>query len=89
MTMISEVAIRQAEPLSRQPYEIFIKPGEAGGELCYVASNPELPGCMAQGDTPRQAVESLEEARTLYIACLIEDGLPVPEPNFKIHAAAA
>ena len=50
------------------------------GEPIFVASNPELPGCMAQGATEEEAIENLTEARIDYIASLLDDGLDVPEP---------
>ena len=39
---------------------------------------PALKGCVAQGETPEEALRNLKEAMKDYIECLIEDGLPVP-----------
>jgi predicted RNase H-like HicB family nuclease len=49
--------------------------------LCYMASNPELPGLMAQGDSVEEAVSSLEEARRDYISALLAQGLEIPLPK--------
>jgi antitoxin HicB len=63
------------------PYEVEINPENyEDGRVCYVARHPELPGCMSHGDTEDEAIASLREARELYIASLIQDGLDVPEP---------
>jgi predicted RNase H-like HicB family nuclease len=63
------------------PYSVEISPEKyEDGRACYVARHPELPGCMSHGDTVEEAVASLREARELYIASLIDDGLEVPEP---------
>src|SRR4051812_31362431 len=50
------------------------------GDSFYLASHPELDGCMAQGDTWEEAVESLRGVRELFISSLIRRGLPVPPP---------
>lgn len=47
----------------------------------YSAYVPDLPGCVATGDTV-QAVESeIRDAIRFHIDGLKEDGLPVPEPT--------
>lgn len=50
------------------------------GEFIYLALNPELEGCMAQGGTPEEAYENLKEVRVDYIEHLLDHNLPVPEP---------
>lgn len=65
------------EEYLRLPYETVIETEEMDGETVYIASNPELPGCMAHGKTRREAVESLYEARTLYLESLLALGREV------------
>lgn len=48
------------------------------GSPCYLAIHPELPGCMASGDSEAEALENLDDARQLYLAVLAERGLPAP-----------
>ena len=50
------------------------------GSTVYLATHPELPSCMAHGDTPAEAVQNLAEARRLYICTLLNGGLEVPVP---------
>jgi predicted RNase H-like HicB family nuclease len=47
----------------------------------YAAYVPDLPGCVATGETVREAEKLLREAIELHVAGLREDGLPVPEPS--------
>ena len=47
----------------------------------YSAYCPDLPGCIATGDTYEQAEQSMHEALKLHLEGLQEDGLPVPEPT--------
>ena len=63
-------------------YRIGLEQDEDGG---FVAHHPELPGCVAQGETPDEAVDSLRAARELWIEVRLEDGLSVPEPKPEIH----
>ena len=66
------------------PYRIVIEPEpltEEGDVVVWMASHPDLPGCMAQGATPEEAVAELAGARELYISALRKRGLPVPMPN--------
>ena len=63
-------------------YAIFIQFDEV--DNIFVASVPDLPGCMAHGDTPEQALQEIIVAQKLWIEVAIEDGEKLPEP--KIHA---
>ncbi|MDP2955558.1 MAG: type II toxin-antitoxin system HicB family antitoxin [Longimicrobiales bacterium] len=47
----------------------------------FVVDVPELPGCMAHGATPAEAVASAQEAITLWIETAREFGRPVPKPK--------
>ena len=46
----------------------------------FVASIPELPGCMAHGDTKEDALKEIKIAKELWIETALEDGLSIPEP---------
>jgi len=59
-------------------YPIELTPDPDGG---YVAENPDLPGCVSQGESPDEAVAALEEARRLWFEVRLEDGLPIPKPT--------
>lgn len=45
----------------------------------FVAKIPELPGCMAHGDTYESALSSAQEAISLWIDTAKEFGDPIPE----------
>jgi predicted RNase H-like HicB family nuclease len=47
----------------------------------FVAEVPELPGCMAHGETRQDALSSIQEAMQLWIDMALEVGNPVPEPR--------
>lgn len=52
---------------------------ERAGEN-YSAYAPDLPGCVACGDTIGETAELMMEAMRLYVEELKAEGLPVPEP---------
>ena len=53
----------------------------------YVASIPELQGCMAHGETKEQALKEIDIAKELWIETAREDGLPIPEPHLFSNVA--
>ena len=46
----------------------------------YVASIPELQGCMAHGKTQEEAFREVNIVRDMWIETVKEEGLPIPEP---------
>jgi len=60
-------------------YEIIIY--WSNEDNIFVAEVPELPGCMAHGDTQASALANANEAIQLWIDTAQEDGVPVPEPK--------
>jgi predicted RNase H-like HicB family nuclease len=42
---------------------------------------PDLPGCIAAGDTREEVLELIREAIEFHVEGLIEQGEPVPEPH--------
>ena len=47
----------------------------------YSAYVPDLPGCIATGDSIEEVEAEIGEAIRLHVEGLLEDGLPVPEPT--------
>jgi predicted RNase H-like HicB family nuclease len=50
----------------------------AGNYSAYV---PDLPGCVATGDTPEEANRNILAAIRFHLEGLHEDGLPAPSPS--------
>lgn len=51
------------------------------GDTSWGAHAPDLPGCVAVGETREEVVALIREAVTLHIAELRREGLPVPRPS--------
>ena len=60
-------------------YEIIIY--WSNEDAAYVAEVPELPGCMAHGDTQEAALEQIGQAVELWLETAREFGDPIPEPK--------
>ena len=60
----------------RAMHRLLIVIEEAGTN--YSAYSPDLPGCVATGDTREETEKNMREAIQLHIEGLLEDGLPIP-----------
>lgn len=47
----------------------------------FIADVPELPGCMAHGASPGEALTNAQEAMQLWLDTAREFGDPIPEPK--------
>jgi predicted RNase H-like HicB family nuclease len=57
-------------------YAIVIEKGERN----YSAYVPDLPGCVAVGDTLEEVKAEIREAIEFHLEGMREDGSPIPEP---------
>ena len=53
------------------------------GRSSYGAYVPDLPGCVAAGESRREVLKLIRDAVKLHIEALRESGQPVPEPTSK------
>ena len=53
----------------------------------FIAEVPELPGCMADGKTRREAIENAERVIHEWIEIAKEDGEDIPVPKGKLMYA--
>jgi len=67
-------------------YEIILYWSE--DDQAFVAEVPELPGCMAHGDSQASALASVNEAIAPWIATAEELGRSVPTPKGRRLAYA-
>lgn len=51
-------------------------------EKRYVVTVPDLPGCMADGESPNEAYENVKIAMREWIETAQAAGSPIPEPVF-------
>lgn len=58
-------------------YLVVIEKGDNG----YGAYVPDLPGCVAAGETREEVVALIQEAIEFHIEGLKKDGNPIPQPT--------
>ncbi len=66
-------------------YELIIYWSE--DDQSFVVEVPELPGCMADGETYEQAVTNAQRITEEWIETARELGRPVPEPKGRLMYA--
>lgn len=76
-----EIAVAQRE------YPIVIEPlsEEDGGG--FLATVPDLPGCMSDGTTREEAARAIEDAIAAWIEEATRMGRPIPEPSHHLLPA--
>ena len=67
--------------MTQHKYQIVVYWSREDGAL--VAEVPELPGCVAHGDTQQAALRNINQAMDLWLDTAREFGDPIPEPKGK------
>ena len=66
-------------------YEVILYWSEE--DKAYIAEVPELPGCMADGASYKEALENVEVVIREWIETARELGRPIPEPRGRLMFA--
>ncbi|MGA2820306.1 MAG: type II toxin-antitoxin system HicB family antitoxin [Anaerolineales bacterium] len=81
---------KRAEMFAELPYTVEVDLDQTTeNQPIYLACVPELPGCLAQGESIEEATKELREARIDYIESLLAGGLPVPMPNIQATSTSS
>jgi len=51
------------------------------GQTSFGAYAPDLPGCVAVGETHEEVLQLMQEAIEMHLESLQKDGLPIPAPT--------
>jgi predicted RNase H-like HicB family nuclease len=62
-------------------YAIVVE--DAGSNLA--AYVPDLPGCVATGNSEEEVYRLIREAIEMHLEGLAEDGLTIPEPSSRVE----
>ncbi|MEM7576218.1 MAG: type II toxin-antitoxin system HicB family antitoxin [Planctomycetota bacterium] len=67
-------------------YIVVIEQADDGGFAAYV---PDLPGCVAAGESREQTEQLIREAIPLHVESLREHGEPIPHPRTTVTTVTA
>ena len=76
---MKKITANDPKTRSADKYEIILY--WSNNDDAFVAEVPELPGCMAHGDTQESALKNVNQAIALWIDTAKEFGDPIPEPK--------
>lgn len=62
-------------------YAVIIEKGPES----YGAYVPDLPGCVAAGDTREEVMSLIREAMEFHIEGLKQEGAPIPQPSSAVE----
>ncbi len=71
--------------MSQLTYPVVISPlsdADGGG---FVATVPDVPGCMSDGETPEEAIANVRDAIAMWMEAARDAGRDIPPPS---HVAA-
>jgi len=73
--------------MSALKYPVIVQPllQEDGGG--FLATVPDLPGCMSDGETPEEAIANVQDAIAAWIEAARELGRGIPEPSKELALA--
>ena len=69
-------------------YPIVIEPLAAEDGGGFLATVPDLPGCMSDGETREEAARNVDDAIACWIEEAVDTGLKVPPPSKALKIAS-
>jgi antitoxin HicB len=71
------------DPIEDYKLEIrHLNEADGGG---FLASFPELPGCVGDGETPEAAIQDARDAFEAWLEARIAPALPIPKPGLQVR----
>jgi antitoxin HicB len=73
--------------MTKLEYPVLIEPLSAEDGGGFLATVPDLPGCMSDGETPAKAISNVQDAIAGWIETARAMGRKVPQPSVRVTAA--
>jgi antitoxin HicB len=74
--------------MSQLQYPVVVQPLSAEDGGGFVATVPDLPGCMSDGETPEEALTNVQDAIATWIEAAKDMGRKVPKPSAQLALAS-
>jgi antitoxin HicB len=68
----------------RSEYAVVVEPLSAEDGGGFLATVPELPGCMSDGETEFEAIQNAQDAIQCWLEAAQENHQPIPEPQRRV-----
>lgn len=69
-------------------YPIVIEPLSAADGGGFLATVPDLPGCMSDGETREEAARNVEDAIACWLEEAVDTGRQIPTPTKTLKIAS-
>lgn len=73
--------------MTRLAYPVIVAPLSVEDGGGFVATVPDLPGCMSDGETPEEALTNVQDAIATWVEAANDLGRPVPAPSRQLALA--
>ena len=67
--------------MSQLSYPVIVSPRPEADGGGFVATVPDLPGCMSDGETPEEALTNVQDAIDAWLEAAGDLGRPIPSPS--------
>lgn len=67
--------------MGRLEYAVIVAPLSAEDGGGFLATVPDLPGCMSDGATPEEAIANVQDAIAAWIEAAQQTGRQIPHPS--------
>lgn len=64
-------------------YPVLVSPLSAEDGGGFLATVPDLPGCMSDGETPQEALSNVQDAIESWIEAAQDMGRDIPQPSLQ------
>ncbi|CDZ43146.1 type II toxin-antitoxin system HicB family antitoxin [Neorhizobium galegae] len=64
-------------------YPVLVSPLSAEDGGGFLATVPDLPGCMSDGETPQEAFSNVQDAIESWIEAAQDMGRDIPQPSLQ------
>jgi predicted RNase H-like HicB family nuclease len=76
--------LRQEAAVNKLEYSVMVEPLSAEDGGGFVATVPDLPGCMSDGETPEEALANVRDAIAAWIEAAHDMGHMIPQPSRRL-----
>ena len=74
--------------MSKLEYAVVVEPLTAEDGGGFVATVPDLPGCMSDGETPEEALANVQDASATWLEAANDLGHKIPKPSRHLALAS-